>query len=718
MLHSGSSRPFIPSQGMLTIDMLPSHTAWSAQAPSGQKAWPFCVPAGIQVAVAIRPDLKHFDLQRVTDRIVFYLWWERRLHLEYPEIEWRLSEADVAFLASYSMAQFLDDGGKGLSYCMQGNWPTVIDQMPGFLEHSRQALLDSRAIVERLPKPLCLIWTDRPDLQSAHDIECAEGRISFLRWWFNFGHKEHPRVEWRLGADLLEIDAHGEGRWPWPHVLDLIVKGRPDLADEHFAPVTQTNWFNGLLWWHRSGCDEFAVGAWSVMSHLALRKQLHERAAAFAAEPVPNRNCVQPTPYAAYMVWSIRPDLQHAFDLQQKTGCDQFLAWWAQHGLHEYAGVGELFEDPAKGLPGLNILGYARSVIGIAEDVRMAARAARRADIAHLVIDAPIPGPAKLDDSLNPLLAERPRWPVSLYCLPPTEIIRLGMEGGKPLLNSGAYNIGAWHWELPVWPDHLMGVINSVDEIWVYSEFVRKAFADKTSKTVHKMPMAVELPAHSGAKRAQFRLPPNQFLFLIMFDGNSWLSRKNPLGAVRAFKAAFASNPNVGLVIKAISLNRTSAAWQAVEQELQGDERVFVIDHTLSRVELAQLMASCDAYVSLHRSEGFGRIIAEAMLLGLPTVTTAFSGNTDFCTSQTSHLVHGPMVPLSQSDYLLYESQYWCDPDIDQARAQLQHVFEHRAQAKLVASAGQRLIQSRYSIEAVAQAYRHRLHALRAQELA
>jgi glycosyltransferase involved in cell wall biosynthesis len=225
------------------------------------------------------------------------------------------------------------------------------------------------------------------------------------------------------------------------------------------------------------------------------------------------------------------------------------------------------------------------------------------------------------------------------------------------------------------------------------------------------------VPAPTGASRAQFGLPANRFHFLVMFDGNSWLSRKNPIAAVRAFKSAFGTERGVGLVIKAISLDRTSAAWQALEAELNGDDRVVVIDRTMGRVELTQLMASCDAYVSLHRSEGFGRIIGESMLLGLPTVTTNFSGNVDFCTPQTSFLVDGTLVALTPSDYIFHEGQYWCDPDVDQARQQMRRVFEQRDEARAVAQAARHNIQTHYSIEAVAAAYRSRLRELRTADL-
>ncbi|MCB2018043.1 MAG: glycosyltransferase family 4 protein [Hydrogenophaga sp.] len=692
-----------------------SHTVWSARAPTDQMDWPVGVPAGLQAMVAIRTDLMHLDLQRVQDRIALLARWEQQLHREYHQIEWRLSESDRDFLRSLPVPRFLEEGGRGLSYALKGNWPTAIELMPQWQAQYLSFELDAKALSTELPAPLRLIWLDREDLQGAYPIDTSEGRFALLGWWLKFGHQEYARVRWSIDPALRAVVPHGDGKWPMPVFLSLIIAGRRDLSPELYGPVSDGNWVNALLWWHLYGCGEFDIEEWTLGRQVPLRRMMHQRVAEFEA----NRSAFYPCtdlrlPYPLFLVWSTRSDLPTLFDIKTPEGCGALLAWWEQNREAEYGSFPYLFDDPDQELTGMNILGYARSVIGIAEDVRMAVRSAETVGIPCSVIDVPMPGPAKLDHSLDDRLTDRARWPLSLVCLPPTEIIRLGMEGGRQLLEEGGHIVGAWHWELPVWPEHLMGVIGSVDEIWVFSEFVRNAFAGKTDKPVRKMPLAVELPAKPAAAGEQFGLTPKRFHFLIMFDGNSWLSRKNPVAAVQAFKRAFPNDPNVGLVIKAISLNRQSPGWQSVEHELQGDPRVTVIDRTLDRVELVQLMASCNAYVSLHRSEGFGRIIAESMLLGLPTVTTAFSGNVDFCREDTSFLVNGPMVPLTADDYILHQGQYWCDPDVSQAMEQMRRVVDDRGLARQIADRAQQLIQSEYSIEAVGKAYMQRMRELRA----
>ena len=361
--------------------------------------------------------------------------------------------------------------------------------------------------------------------------------------------------------------------------------------------------------------------------------------------------------------------------------------------------------EPTKS-EGVNLVGFARGVLGLGEDIRMATMACQRASMPVAVIDAPIPGPVKEDDTLNALLVKNLTYSMSVFFLPPQEMIRLAIQGGANLINSNAYNIGAWPWELPNWPSAFNQVHELVDEIWAQSRFVGSVFQRVTDKPVTYMPMAVAIPTPLNYSRDRFTFPKSNFLFFMMFDGNSWLSRKNPLAGVQAFIKAFPPNTSgVGLVIKAMNINIVDSQWQALLNLVDNDPRVFIVNNKMHRQDSIDLMACCDAYISLHRSEGFGRVIAEAMLLGKPTIATNFSGNVDFCNSATSYLVDGELVPLRKGDYIFYEDQYWCDPDVTIASEKMLQLFEDKSGRDRIALAGQHHIKSYHSITAVACAY-------------
>lgn len=674
----------------------------------------FEIPFGLQIVAGIRPDLQQLDLSYWTHRLSLFLWWESPARESYTEQQWRLTTDDVQTLAGADWSILSTDGVAvpGISIALKGNWPTVLDLVPGFHEHACEASISVADFRSTTPSALKLIWQDRADLRATYDLATPHGRIELLKWWFLYGHKEYTRVSWQMQPDFLALIWHGpQKQFALPAFLSAIILGRDDLRPLYDLE-TEAGWLGCLQWWCQSGHAEYGVPGWALPWHAVLRRELHRTANAFNAM---DAGAAQALPYLAFAVWQSRPDLQTVFDVATPQGCEQLQAWWAANGQAEYAALMAIFSDPDQQVPGLNIIGYAQGVIGISEDVRMAVRSLAHAQVPLAVIDAPMPGPAPRDHTLDALLTTQPAHPVSLYCLPPPELGRLAMEGGIRLLRSGTYNIGGPHWELPMWPRHLAGVFDELDEVWTYTEFVRQAIAPLTDRPVLKMPLAVEVDASIGRDRTALGLPEKSFLFLVMFDGNSWLSRKNPLAAVQAFVKAFPGNRHVGLVIKAMGLDRASAGWQAVEAVIGGDDRVMVIDKTLSRQELTCLTASCDAYVSLHRAEGFGRIIAETMLLGVPTVTTNFSGNVDFCLPTTSYLVDGPLVPLRREDYIFSEGQHWCDPDVEQAALQMQRLFEDKAHTQALTQAASELIREHYSPQAAGLAYRERLLELNAR---
>ncbi len=152
--------------------------------------------------------------------------------------------------------------------------------------------------------------------------------------------------------------------------------------------------------------------------------------------------------------------------------------------------------------------------------------------------------------------------------------------------------------------------------------------------------------------------------------------------------------------------------WSGIADVAARDPRIQLINETKNREDLIALFRSCDALVSLHRAEGFGRTIAEAMLLGKPTIATAWSGNLDFCTPETCALVNGKLIPIGPNEYPWGEGLYWCDPHIDEAAAAMNRILSDAQYRQHIAHNARRLVSSRHAPEVVGEEYRRRLSAL------
>jgi glycosyltransferase involved in cell wall biosynthesis len=141
----------------------------------------------------------------------------------------------------------------------------------------------------------------------------------------------------------------------------------------------------------------------------------------------------------------------------------------------------------------------------------------------------------------------------------------------------------------------------------------------------------------------------------------------------------------------------------------RADDRVSLVADTLTRGATFDLIACCDAFVSLHRSEGFGRCIAEAMALGKPVIATGYSGNLDFCSPETSCLVRFKKVPVKEEQYWHSAGQVWAEPDVDHAAEWMTRLLEDPDLRNVIGSAGQRFVRERHSLRAAGARYMARL---------
>jgi len=312
------------------------------------------------------------------------------------------------------------------------------------------------------------------------------------------------------------------------------------------------------------------------------------------------------------------------------------------------------------------------------------------------------------DRSMESHVSEHGDYRFNIFCMTALENGRYCAKHGCSQFK-GRYNIGYWPWELEKWPDAWKEITSLLDEVWVSTQHTYDSLAPITSLPVHIMPMAVDLGPVSRKGRRFFRLPDKPFLFCFSFDLNSSMHRKNPQACLDAFTRAFPpdsyGNERVGLVIKAHRPSALNQEWESLKGVAAKDRRIIIIEQTLPRPDLLALYKACDCFLSLHRAEGFGRGIAEALLLGLEVFATGYSGNVDFCSPPHAHLVDYRLVKVKKGQYPYSQGQVWAEPDIDHAAELMRQLVDAKRSRK-----GKKSDQwSEFSISLVGDRYRRRL---------
>ena len=263
--------------------------------------------------------------------------------------------------------------------------------------------------------------------------------------------------------------------------------------------------------------------------------------------------------------------------------------------------------------------------------------------------------------------------------------------------------IGYWHWELPVFPPKWAPAFKLVHEVWAPSRHVADLLSAASDIPVKMVPHAAEATdIDASDARTLLGLPATAFVFLTIFDTNSYVARKNPLGVIRAFQDAFPLRTGSDhlLVVKYHGRNNRGPEFDELLRLAASDRRIVLIDKLYSEQQVRVLQAACDVYVSLHRAEGFGLNIIECMAEGKLAIATAFSGNTDFMSDENSLLVPFKMKRVLKGEYLHGEGQWWADPDHDAAVEALRMSVDQAVSARRREQA-RRDIAAGYSFEAV-----------------
>ena len=360
---------------------------------------------------------------------------------------------------------------------------------------------------------------------------------------------------------------------------------------------------------------------------------------------------------------------------------------------------------------GANLIGYLKAEMGIGQGGRLYAKALQKTGAPYTLVNFQSGNSARHGDcELEQDFSEKAKYAANIIHINPEQMELLHLMLPQSTWEK-RYNIGVWLWELEEIPEEWCKCFPYVDEVWAPANFTADAIRKKSPVPVTMIPYGIEAKTDEKFDRAYFGLPKDRFLFLCMYDTNSTMARKNPRAVVNAFKQAFDKDDlSVGLVIKLN--NPTDHDMAILKADLEGYQNITLINRILSKTEVNSLIADCNVFVSLHRSEGFGLVMAEAMYLGVPCIATGWSANVDFMNRENSCLVDYGFVSVGENYHLATADQRWADPNIDQAADYMKRLSSDPAYYQQKAKSGKQFIREEYSLEKSAEKMKQRLKEL------
>jgi glycosyltransferase involved in cell wall biosynthesis len=369
----------------------------------------------------------------------------------------------------------------------------------------------------------------------------------------------------------------------------------------------------------------------------------------------------------------------------------------------------------------VSLIGHPFAGIGRGEDLRCCYRALKAVGVRPKVVDVYGSGEhdRELDLEFRSDLRSVTEGGIDIFCINGDEVEPVLAHLGRRRTPS-RHSVVLPVWELSKYPEHWASQLERFDEIWAPSSFVRDAIAPVVSRPVTLIPWSTGVRLGRFLGRRSFGIPESSYAFLFAFDLRSYQERKNPLAVVDAFASVVRARParDLALIVKVAGTAARPEAALALRQRLReatanlGLGRAVIIERDLTDTETKNLVRSCDCFVSLHRGEGFGRFLAEAMLVGRPVIATAYSGNMDFTNPDVACLVDFQLIPVAPGAYPFWQGQVWADPNVDGAVEWMTRLVDSPALGRSIGERASRHIRSHFSYRAIGLRYLERLRAI------
>jgi hypothetical protein len=352
----------------------------------------------------------------------------------------------------------------------------------------------------------------------------------------------------------------------------------------------------------------------------------------------------------------------------------------------------------------VTLIGHPFATVGVGEQMRSHIEACRAVHLPHSVVDIFRYATRSDPDHLALIGSDEVEIPPSgirIFHVNGDEVETVQKEfAARQGKFADGYNIIVPAWELPRYPAVWAEQLRKFDEVWALSNFIADALAAAEISSV-QIGQAVEVPLSPMLPRRYFGIRESAFVLLHFFDLTSYASRKNPNGVLDAFEVLRRRHPfaDIQLVLKVKKGDDSGQDWlQPIYERLP---EAVCLAQPLTACETRSLINCCDCFVSLHRSEGFGRGTGEAMFLGRVALATGWSGNLDYMTEENSLLARYHLVPVGSDEYPHGEGQVWAQPDIGHAVELLEGVITDPARVRTVTVRGRRDVRLGYSYRAV-----------------
>jgi len=429
-------------------------------------------------------------------------------------------------------------------------------------------------------------------------------------------------------------------------------------------------------------------------------------------------------------IWDDREDLRAAYPHLDGPDGPGYAGWLFVHGRAEEGLIDALLPaapthihhdaEPnlheREPLWGVNVAGFFTSELGLGEAARLLIAGLDASGVPALPVQAQLVPPCRQDAEFTYADPDAAAYPINIVCMNGDSIAPFAREVGTSFFED-RHTIALWWWEVGEFPAGWESAFEHIDEVWVASRHIYDAISPASPVPVVQVTLPVVMPKVARRSREQLGLPEDGFLFLFVHDYHSTAARKNPVGLIEAFKRAFEPGSGAKLVVKSINADKLPHEHDRVLLAAGEHPDITLIDAYVSAAEKNAMIEACDCYVSLHRSEGFGLTVAEAMLLAKPVIATRYGGTMEFTTEDNAYLVDWTPTEVGEGAHPYPASGVWADPDLDQAAELMREVLANPERARERGEAGRRSVIEEHAPAVAGASLRDRLRLIHERQV-